>query len=70
MPNWIFTKTKKTETKKDTKKVIDFDPEVEKFIREKFSVSNRELTELKKFYPEKYSEWVESIADQINMSKK
>lgn len=70
MPNWIFTKTKKTETKKDTKKVIDFDPEVEKFIREKFAVSNRELTELKKFYPEKYSEWVESIADQINVSKK
>lgn len=70
MPSWIFTKTKKSGDKKNAIKDLDVDPEVEKFIREKFKISNRELADLKKFYPSKYQEWTDSIADQINLSNK
>lgn len=70
MPSWIFAKTKKSQQKKISTASVEADPEVEKFIREKFSVSNRELADLKKFFPEKYQEWTNSIADQINVSNK
>lgn len=70
MPNWIFTKTKKSGEKKLSPSQINVDPEVEKFIREKYKSSNRELADLKMFFPEKYQEWVDSIADQMNVSSK
>jgi hypothetical protein len=70
MPSWIFTKTKKSQQKKISTTPVEADPEVEKFIREKFRASNRELADLKKFFPEKYQEWTNSIADQINVSNK
>ena len=70
MPNWIFTKTKKGVSKKETTDLKEADPEVEKFIRERFNVSKRELSDLKNFYPSKYHQWVESIGEQINMSNK
>ena len=70
MPSWIFTKTKKSAQKKVSPVSIEADPEVEKFIREKFSASKRELSELKKFFPDKYQDWTDSIADQINVSNK
>jgi hypothetical protein len=69
-PPWIFTKTKKSESKKSDTKEIEINPEVEKFVREKFNASKRELSDLKKFYPEKYFSWMESVADQINLTHK
>ena len=70
MPSWIFTKTKKSAQKKVSAVSVEADPEVEKFIREKYSASKRELSELKKFFPDKYQDWTDSIADQINVSNK
>lgn len=66
-PQWIFTKTQKTnktEVKSDSK---DF-PEAETFVRERFEISKREIQELKNFFPEKYSIWIEGISDQIKAS--
>jgi hypothetical protein len=70
MPGWIFTKTKKS--KNNTVSTLDYeaDPLVERFILNRFEISKRELSDLKKFYPEKYKEWVESIKEQIDMTKK
>jgi len=69
-PQWIFTKTKKNEAKE--KKTDDFqiDEDTEKFIMNKFELSRRELSELKKFYPEKYKEWTKSIQDQLKSISK
>jgi hypothetical protein len=64
-PYWIYTKTKKKETKKlESKK--DYS-EIELFIREKYQVSKRDLNELKKFYPEKYESWIKDISEQLGV---
>jgi hypothetical protein len=68
-PKWIFTKTKKKEEKKDTsKKSLDF-TDSEKFVREKFGVSKRDLDQIKKFYPEKYNSWMSSVTEQLSVRK-
>lgn len=68
-PTWIFTKTNKSKaSKKNVNKTFDELPEVESFIRDKFSVSKRELRELKEFFPDKYNDWISSIRDQLKTS--
>lgn len=64
-PSWIFTKTKKKEGK-ETKK-IDFSEyeEAEAFVMKRFEVSKREISDLKKFYPQKYESWIKEVASQI-----
>jgi hypothetical protein len=64
-PYWIYTKTKKKETKeKQSNK--DYS-ECELFIREKFKISKRDLSDLKRFYPEKYEKWIKDVSEQIGM---
>jgi hypothetical protein len=66
-PYWIYTKTKKSETKKSgTSK--DYS-EAESLIREKYGVSKRDLIQLKNFYPDKYLNWVKEVNDQIGIKK-
>jgi len=64
-PYWIYTKTKKKESQK-TENKKDYS-EVEYFLREKYQMSKRDLLDLKKFYPEKYEEWVKKISEQIGI---
>ena len=69
-PSWIFTKTKKKETI-DTKKPDQIDySEAEEFIRSRFEISKREISELKKFYPEKYESWIKEISSQLKSISK
>lgn len=64
-PYWIYTKTKKKESdKKETSK--DFS-EAEYFVREKYKVSKRDLSDLKRFYPDKYKEWIKGVNDQMGI---
>jgi hypothetical protein len=68
-PNWIYTLTKKKEAAANKKtKVVDLSA-TEKFIREKFKISSRDLMQIKKFYPEKYNAWVLDISDQIGLKE-
>jgi hypothetical protein len=67
-PPWIFTKTKKSESKKKTEDQ-NFS-EVEDFVRNRFDVSKRDLMYLKNFYPDKYRDWLIDIADQIGEKTK
>lgn len=68
-PQWIFTQTSKASKAKNTDKKIDFS-EAENLIREKYEVSLKDLDQVKKFYPDKYNEWMENITSQINLSKR
>lgn len=69
-PPWIFTKTKKKEGKDEKK--VDFSDyeETEKFVMKRFEVSKRELSELKKFYPQKYESWLKELDSQIKSINK
>jgi hypothetical protein len=69
-PKWIFTSTNKKNSKTDKKSanVKDFQ-ETEFLICSKFNVSLRDLDQIKKFYPEKYNEWIEDINDQLGLKK-
>ncbi len=71
MPGWIFTKTKKS-AKITSTKALDYeaDKDVEKFVLNRIELSRRELSDHKSFYPEKYKDWMESIKDQIDMTKR
>lgn len=64
-PYWIYTKTKKKEPQVSSGNK-DY-TEIECFIREKYEISKRDLSSLKKFYPEKYKEWVKNIGDQMGI---
>ena len=64
-PYWIYTKTKKKETQK-AENNKDYS-ESEYFVREKYQMSKRDLSDLKKFYPEKYKEWMKNVNEQIGI---
>lgn len=70
IPGWIFTKTKKSKKGSAANTNYEASPDVEKFVMNRFEISRRELVELKKFYPEKYQQWMESIKEQLDMTKK
>ena len=63
-PAWIVTCTKK-KAKVEEKKAAEVYENAEELIMKKFEISKREISELKRFYPEKYQEWLKSINDQI-----
>ena len=42
---------------------------IECFIINKFEISKREISELKKYYPEKYLNWVKEIDLQLKSIK-
>lgn len=67
-PNWIYTKTKKKEKKEKEKvEVLEID-DAEKFIRDRFEISKRDIAQLKSFYPNRYNDWVKDISLQIGVS--
>ena len=68
IPGWIFTKTKKSSSAGKSKSQNTLDPEVEEFLMSKFEVSRREMSDLKKFYPEQYTDWVNRVSEQIGRS--
>lgn len=60
-PPWIYTKTKK----QGKEKKEDEYPEAEAFVRERLMISQREISELKYFFPDKYKEWIKGVNNQI-----
>jgi hypothetical protein len=68
-PKWIFTQTSKANKKKSESKILDF-TDAESLVREKYGVSIKDLNQIKKFYPDKYNDWMEKISSQINTLKK
>ena len=62
--------TKKSSEKKDSSKKDHNFEEAEKFIREKFEVSKRDLDQIKKFYPDRYNAWLSSVSDQLGVKSK
>lgn len=69
-PNWIFTKTKKSQDSAKPITKVETNPEVERFVMEKFEISKREIGDLKKFYPAEYSSWIAEISQQMSMDLK
>jgi hypothetical protein len=69
-PKWIYTKTKKSSEKKDSSKKDHNFEDAEKFIREKFEVSKRDLDQIKKFHPDRYNAWLSSVSDQLGVKTK
>ena len=69
-PSWMYTKTKKKEGKEEKK--IDFSDyeEAESFIMKRFEISKREISDLKKFYPQKYESWIKEISTQLKSIEK
>lgn len=69
-PGWIFTKTKKDPSKEIKK--IDFSQyeEAESFIMKRFEISKREISDLKKFFPNKYESWIKEISEQLKSINK
>jgi hypothetical protein len=70
MPGWIFTKTKKSKNNIGSGTNPEVDKSIEEFVANKYEISMRDLADLKKFYPEKYMNWMKSISEQITMMKK
>jgi hypothetical protein len=69
VPQWIYTKTKKKEDV-SSEDSFDLDEDTKKFILQRFQISKRELSELQKFYPEKYLDWTNSIKNQLTVVSK
>jgi hypothetical protein len=61
VPSWIYTKTKKGEKKVKEENFED----AERFVCERLMISRRELSDLKNFFPDKYSQWISSVDSQI-----
>ncbi len=68
-PQWIYTKVIKSgnKAKKDTSSSWE---DAEIFVRDRYNVSKRDLSDLKSFYPERYNSWMKSISDQIGIKNK
>ena len=62
-PQWIWTKTVKKEKEKEKK---EYNEDVINFIKEKYEISNREIEELKKFFPTKFNTFYKEIETLIS----
>jgi hypothetical protein len=60
-PGWFFTSTKKKEKSKDFMP----DEDVSEFIKAKHEISNREIKELGKYFPQEFKEYSKSIKDLL-----
>lgn len=56
-PQWIWTKTLKGEKEEEKK----YDETILNFIKEKYEVSDREIKELIRFFPKKFSTFYKEI---------
>ena len=63
-PGWIFTSTKK-KAKIEEQKPVDVYENAEELVMKKFEISRRELSDIKRFFPQRYQEWMKSINDQL-----
>ena len=63
VPSWIWTKTQKKE--KDEKKK-EYKEEVINFIKDRYQISNREIEELKNFFPKKFNTFYKEIETLIS----
>ena len=57
-PSWIWTKTIKKEKEKSQDNYKD---EIIDFIKEKYQISNREIQEMKDFFPSKFKQFYKDI---------
>jgi hypothetical protein len=57
-PSWIWTKTLKKEKAKEKK---EYKEEILIFIKEKYEISNREIEDLKRFFPEKFNNFYKDV---------
>jgi hypothetical protein len=57
-PQWIWTKTQKI-GKESTS--YEYKEEVIDFIKEKYQISEREIRELKQFFPKKFLEYYKTV---------
>lgn len=62
-PSWIWTKTIKKEKEKEKK---EYKEEVINFIKDKYQISNREIEELKHFFPSKFNTFYKEIETLIS----
>ena len=62
-PSWTWTKTAK---KENQKKKAAYKEEVIIFIKEKNNISNREIEELKEFFPQKFEEYYKDVEDLLS----
>jgi hypothetical protein len=62
-PSWVWTKTSKKEKEKEKK---EYKEEVINFIKDKYSLSNREIEELKIFFPSKFNSFYKEIETLIS----
>ena len=62
-PSWTWTKTAK---KENQKKKAAYKEEVISFIKEKNNISNREIEELKEFFPQKFEEYYKDVEDLLS----
>ncbi len=65
-PTWIYTKTIKKENKAKKDSASSWET-TELFVRDRYNVSKRDLSDLKRFYPMKYDLWMKDISDQIGI---
>jgi hypothetical protein len=66
-PVWLYTKTKKPEVVKGGD--LKTSELIESFIRDKYSISKRDMENIKNFYPAKYASWISDISDQTGLQK-
>lgn len=57
-PSWIWTKTIKGDKVKEKK---EYKEEILEFIKEKYQISNREIEELRDFFPSKFHTFYKEI---------
>ena len=62
-PQWIWTKTIKKEKEREKK---EYNEDVINFIKEKYQISNREIKELKNFFPSKFNAFYKEIETLIS----
>jgi hypothetical protein len=62
-PQWIWTKTSKNVKEKEKK---EYKEEVISFIKDKYQISNREIEELKNFFPSKFNSFYKEIETIIS----
>ena len=68
-PHWIYTKVIKSGAKAKKESGFSCD-EAEIFVRDRYNVSKRDLSDLRKFYPEKFDSWMKNVSDQMGIKNK
>lgn len=62
-PQWVWTKTVKSEKEKDNSKYKD---EILEFIKNKHQISNREIQELIDFFPSKFKSYYKEMESLLS----